>query len=109
MFANASSLSGVLIGLVIVALFIFRQFRTRPVLSLWPIALPLILAYLGFQGLLSLDQTGWLLLAVNLSLAVVLGLVRGTSVRVWVDEHGQALMRGTALTLVLWVATIAVR
>jgi hypothetical protein len=109
MLTNFSSLEGALIGLAVLVFFVVRQFSTRPVLSLWGIGLPLVLAYLGIQGLLSLDQTGWLLLGVNLSLGAALGFARGTSVRLWVDEHGQALMRGTALTMLLWVATVGVK
>jgi hypothetical protein len=79
------------------------------VLSLWTVVPPFVLAYFGLQGLSDLDATGWLLLGINVSLGVGLGFVRGTSFRVWTDQAGQALMRGSSLTLVLWLATFALK
>jgi hypothetical protein len=46
---------------------------------------------------------------VNISLAVALGVARALSFRVCTGPQGDALMRGTSLTLVLWLATIGVR
>jgi hypothetical protein len=109
MLGNLSGLEAALIGLAVLVFFIVRQFGTRPVVSRWTVIIPLVLAYLGFQGLLSLDGTGWVLLGVNLVLGVVLGLARGATFRVWVNEHGKALMRGTGLTLAFWAATVAAR
>ncbi|HYW87830.1 MAG TPA: hypothetical protein VFB50_08675 [Chloroflexota bacterium] len=109
MLNNLSGFQGALIGLALVVFFIVRQFSTRRATSTWMFLVPLALAYFGLQGLGQISSTGWLLLGVNLSLGVGLGLARGMTFRVWAGEQGEALMRGTALTLVLWVATIAVR
>jgi hypothetical protein len=70
---------------------------------------PLALLYFGATGLARLDATGWLLLVVNLILGAGLGYVRGTTFRVWFDEHGTALMKGTSLTILFWAATFAVK
>ena len=109
MLSNSSSLEAALIGLAVLVFFIVRQFTTRPVVSRWAVAAPFVLAYFGLQGLSALDATGWLLLGLSLSLGVVLGFARGTTFRVWTDQHGQLLMRGTSLTLALWLATFAVK
>jgi hypothetical protein len=111
MFSNATlgGLEAALIGLAVLAFFIVRQFTTRPVASRWTILAPLVLAYVGLTGLGQLDGTGWLLLALNVSLAAVLGFARGTTFRVWTDAAGRAVMRGTGPTLVLWLATFAVK
>jgi hypothetical protein len=44
----------------------------------------------------------------NLSLAICLGVARAMTFGVWTGPGGEALVRGTALTLVLWLATIGV-
>jgi hypothetical protein len=108
MLTNAS-LEAALIGLAVIVFFIVRQFTTRPVASRWTVLAPVVLAFFGLQGLGALDATGWLLLGFSMSLGVVLGFARGTTFRVWTNERGRALMRGTALTLVLWLATFAVK
>src|SRR5579871_3578389 len=95
---NLQGLVGALVALAVVGLFSARQFSTRRVNSLWTIVLPLVLAYLGLQSLGQLDSTGWLLLGVNLSVGLVLGLARGMTLRVWTGQQGEALMRGTRLT-----------
>jgi hypothetical protein len=109
MTSNLSSLAPVVIGLIVAGLFIWRQFSTRPVASAWMVLVPLGLGYFGASSVGSLDATGLALLAVNTSFGIGLGVVRGTTFRVWVGERGAVLMRGTRLTLLLWVATIGVR
>jgi len=106
---NLAGLEAALIGLVVIVFFIVRQFTTRPVASRLTVLAPLVLAYFGLAGLSQLDGTGWLLLALNVGIASVLGFARGTTFRVWTDASGRAVMRGTALTLILWLATFAVK
>ena len=110
-FANTfSGPQGLLLGAALIVFFIVRQFGTRRVLSLWNVLAPAALLYFGLlQGLGELDSTGWLLLGFSMSLAIAFGVARGLTFRVWTDEGGQAWMRGSVLTLVLWVATIAAK
>ena len=107
--SGLSGLEAALIGLAVLVFFIVRQFGTRPVLSLVNLIAPAALLYFGVQGLDRLDGTGWLLLGLGVSLGFALGAVRGMSYRVWIDSHGQTLMRGGRLTLVLWAVTIGVK
>jgi hypothetical protein len=48
-------------------------------------------------------------LSVSTSLGVGLGVMRGMTFRLWTDRTGRALMRATALTLLLWAITIGVK
>jgi hypothetical protein len=109
MATNFSGAESALIGLVVAALFIIRQFRTRRVTSLWMWLVPLVLAAIGISGLGQLNSVGWAVLALNLVLGIGLGIVRGNSFRLWTNSDGQALMRATNLTLVLWLVTIAIK
>src|SRR5579859_5988975 len=106
---SLSSLTPILIGLAIAALVIVRQFSARRVASVWMIAVPFGLAAFGATGLGNLDTTGLVLVALNTSLAVALGVMRGTTFRIWSGASGEALMQGTRLTVLLWAATIGVR
>jgi hypothetical protein len=106
---NFSGIEGVLIGVVAILFFLVRQFSTRRVLSLANVIIPIALLYFGIQGLNQLDSVGWLVLGFSISLAIALGVARGVTFRVWTDERGQQLMRGGALTLAIWLVTIAVR
>jgi hypothetical protein len=100
---------GWLIGGALILFFIVRQFTTRPVLSFLNVVAPAALLYFGLQGLGELDSTGWLLLGVSVSLAITLGAARGVTFHLSTDAQGQALMRGTVLTVVLWIATITAK
>jgi hypothetical protein len=110
MFAlNLAGFEGLLIGVAAILFFLVRQFSTRRVVSLANVIIPAVLLYFGIQRLGQLDSTGWLVLGFSISLAIALGVARGVTFRVWTDEHGQQLMRGGALTLAMWLVTIAVR
>ena len=67
------------------------------------------LGFFGLQSLADLAQTAWLFFGFNLSLGPLLGFARGITLRVWPDATGRVMMRGALLTLVLWVATFAMR
>jgi len=105
----SSSLEAVVIGLAVAVFVIVRQLSARRVTSTWTMLLPLGLAAFGLANLGQLDPTGLVMVAINTSLAVGLGVMRGTTVRIWSGESGEALMQGTRLTLLLWAATIGVR
>ncbi len=106
---SPTQLETALIGLAVLAFFIVRQFSTRRVTNHWNFLVPVALGYFGAQGLQQLDSTGWLLLAISTSVGIGLGFLRGMSSRVWISSTGDALVRSTRLTLVLWLATIAVK
>jgi hypothetical protein len=109
MVTNFSGAESALVGLGVAVLFIIRQFRTRRVASLWMWLVPLVLAAIGISGLSQLNSVGWAVLALNLALGIGLGVVRGNSFRLWTNSQGQAVMRATNLTLVLWLVTIAIK
>jgi hypothetical protein len=106
---SSGGLAAAAIGVAILVFFIFRQFSTRRVTSLFNVLVPLALLYLGIQRVDQLDSTGWVLLGAGVSLGVVLGFARGVTFRIWTGPDGRAVMRGTPLTLMLWVLTFAVK
>lgn len=106
-------LTQVLLGVVILGLLIFRQLRTRPVRA----SSARLMAVLGVIGIYEAIQffqqhhtgastTVIAALAGSLGLAVVFGVIRAATVRVWL-ENGQAWMRGNVLTAILWVIALA--
>jgi hypothetical protein len=106
---SGAGLEGAVIGIAVLVFFIFRQFSTRRVTSLLNVIAPLALLYFGVQGVGQLDPTGWVLMGSGLSLGIALGFARGTTFRIWTGPDGRPLMRGTAVTLVLWVLTLATK
>jgi hypothetical protein len=107
--SNFSGVEGLLIGAAVIVFFVVRQFSTRRIASAANLIVPAALLYFGLQTLDQLDSTRWLLLGLGTSLAIALGAARGLSFQVWTDERGRSLMRGGALTVALWVLTIAVK
>lgn len=105
------------VGLVVVAMVIGRQLRTRPVREDTPMYLIGGLALVGLatfaQGIVHASQShpnvalASVLLAFTFAVSAGGGALRGHSVHVWRDTAGQAWRRGTALTVALWLASIA--
>jgi hypothetical protein len=100
-----------LLGILVFGYIIVRQIRARPVRSFNP-GLPLILGVIGVVELVSFVKTDHdkaalvATLAGSLVLAAVMGGVRASTVRIWSDA-GVAWTRGTWITIVLWVVSLA--
>jgi hypothetical protein len=99
----------IVLGAALAVFIIVRQFLPRRITPRLMIIGPAILAYFGLTGLGSLDATAVAFLTINAGVGLVLGLLRATTVRVWLDEQGQAYMRGTWATLGLWLALVVAR
>jgi hypothetical protein len=100
------------IYLPLIGFAIYRQFATAPVRGgvFW--LLPLALIGLGLRGLSGnaiATPTAELVLALNVAVALGLGLARGLAVDVWTDDNGRAWRRGGRTLLALWVVSFAVR
>jgi len=96
-----------------IALFlIVRQFMSAQIRPRWLLALPLVMGYFGVQAIVKSPPETALAVTVfliNLVAGVVLGLARGASTKVWQAADGSWMSRGTLLTMVLWIVSIAVR
>jgi hypothetical protein len=113
---NGSSVGNIVTGLVVFAFILGRQVQTRPVKT--DSAMKTILV-LGGIGLVELDQATYgkgytlgeatiTLMVASLVVAAVLGAGRALSVKVWRDAKGTAFMRGTILTVILWIVSLAI-
>lgn len=99
------------IGVVILALLVYRQLRARP-LRANP-RLLLILLIVGvvetwdyFQGGKHSASAAAVALIGSLVLAAVFGAVRAFTVRIW-QQDGQPWVQGNVLTAALWVLALA--
>jgi hypothetical protein len=97
------------IGLVILAIVIGMQLMPRPLGG--DFRIPVVLAAIGlFESVSFLrDHHGGSLVAAlvgSLVLAAVTGAIRAPSVKLWVKD-GQVWRRGSWLTGVLWIASLA--
>jgi hypothetical protein len=102
-----------LAGAAIALLVIARQFMRRRVRGWMLIGVPLLMLWGAYSTLKNTDPVAtWddaVFATVGLALAVVLGVLRGSFVRLWRDAEGQIWARGSAALLALWVASIGVR
>ena len=104
----------ILLGLLVVAVIIIRQLTVRPVREDSRMVLVLVL---GAYGLVAIGRTlrghhisvaAMAVLVASLVGAAALGGMRALTVRVWRDQSGQLVRRGTAITAALWIVSIAV-
>jgi hypothetical protein len=106
----SSAALGLVVGLIVLALLLYRQLRVRAVQS--TLVLPGVLALLGLFDLsnyvnhhpLSTTAIATLLFSL-LVFAIGLGVARAWTVRLWM-AGGQAMRQGTWLTVVLWLAAV---
>jgi hypothetical protein len=108
---NAQYLPTIALGIALVVFIIYRQLARRPVEIRPMVVLPLILAVLGLYNLNKEPLTsgaGVGALVASLATAVVFGLARGYTTRVWLDS-GTVTRQGTAITLALWIIAILLR
>jgi hypothetical protein len=108
----SSAETNLIIGVLVLALLLWRQLVTRRLSESY--RLSIILAIIGivqFADFLNGHPSdhGGIAVAVvgSLVIAAVFGAVRALTVRVWRDESGQLLRKGTWLTAVLWVLSLA--
>ncbi|WP_424891654.1 hypothetical protein [Streptomyces sp. XH2] len=115
---NNASNASIVVGIVIVALVVRRQLRTRPVHGKGGVAL---LGFLGVMGVLAfafgvasvvkehaLGAATIALLAVCFLVAAGFGVVRARTVTVWRAPEGHMLRKGAPATTALWLVSIAV-
>jgi hypothetical protein len=111
-----SHLAEILLYVAIAALVvwrvIFRQLRgyrlTARGLALMPAILVLLGGYRTLQALPQASGAEIALLAADLVVLAVLGVVRASTTQV-TERDGYAFQQGTKRTLLLWLVTIAVR
>lgn len=108
---NQQYLLTAVIGIALALFIIYRQLRRQALEGRRLVVLPLVLAVLGLYSLTREPPTtgaAVTALVASLASAVVLGLARGASMRVWL-EAGSILRQGVALTGALWIISIVVR
>jgi hypothetical protein len=109
---SGANLTSLIIGIALLALVLWRQLITRRLRESY--RLSLILAIIGvveFASFLSghPNDDGGIATAVvgSLVIAAVFGAARALTVRVWRGEGGQLLRKGTWLTALLWILSLA--
>jgi hypothetical protein len=110
---SGAAVTNILIAVLIVAYLIARQLVTRPVRERSAARLVLILGVIGIIEMVQsvkghkLGAETITLVAAGIVMGALLGLARAVTVRVWRDTAGLAWRRGTVLTAMLWVVSLA--
>jgi hypothetical protein len=105
----------VFIGAVLLVLVLLRQVAVRPVPRVLRLGLPVFIAVIGLFELVGytnghhhIGGSAWAwVLGTLLIGALGLGVVRGLTVRIWTAGNW-VLRQGTAVTMVLWLVSLAV-
>lgn len=105
-----SAVPGIVIALVVLVLVLWRQLSTRPLRERPLVAVILVLlgvaetVPVASRSTLSPRDAGLLLL--SLAIGIALAALRALTVRIWADGD-RVLRRGTILTALLWLASLA--
>jgi len=109
---SGANLTNLIIGVAVLALLLRRQLATRRLSESY--RLSVILAVIGIVEFADFlkghpSDDGGIAAAVvgSLVIAAVFGAVRALTVQVWRGEGGHLLRKGTWLTAVLWVLSLA--
>jgi hypothetical protein len=112
---SGANVADLIIGVAVVVLLVSRQLMARRLNESY--RLSVILAVVGLVEFVNFIKSvhgphddDRILVAVvgSLLLAAVLGAARALTVRVWRQDDGQLMRRGTWVTGVLWVVSLAV-
>jgi hypothetical protein len=101
------------LGVLVVIFVLLRQTRIRPVPRLFQARLPIVLGVIGLFDFFGYTNdhhiTGsdyaWVIGTLVVG-AVLLGAVRGLSVKVWTTNNW-VVRQGTPITMVLWAISLA--
>jgi hypothetical protein len=99
------------IGVVVLALLVYRQLRARPLranprLLVILLVIGVIETWGYFQGGKHSASAATVALVGSLVLAAAFGAVRAFTVRIW-QQDGQPWVQGNVLTAALWVVALA--
>jgi hypothetical protein len=100
-----------LLYLTVIVFAIYRQFASQQVSRRTLLLMPALLAFGTLQtlGKATLGPVDVLLLAVNATIGLGMGLWRGQTYRLWAAADGSIWQRGTLLTAVNWLVLIGIR
>lgn len=107
------NVSSILIGLVVLVWILSRQLQARAISRERVSVVVLVAGVLGvvqvaqYADKVTVPVAAWGLLLLSLAAGVVMGVIRGATVRVWRDSSGVLTRQGTPLTLALWIVSIA--
>lgn len=104
------------IAVLIVAVVVRRQLRTRPVRRIGSLVTPAVIGVLGIAGIAfgiatvtkdrPLTTMPVVLLVVSLAVAAGFGAARARTVQVWRGPGGEVLRKGTWATTGLWLVSV---
>jgi len=102
-----SSADNLIVAAVVLGFVLWRQLQPRDVREDSPYRLMLLLGAVGAVDLVGfaddhrVSALAWALVGASLAAGLVLGLLRGTTVRIWRRE-GVLVRQGTPATVALW-------
>jgi hypothetical protein len=112
---NTGGGAALVIAVVVVGLVVRRQLRTRPVSRVGSLAAPVAIGVFGVIGIAfgiasvvkyhPLTMLTIALLVASLAVAASFGVARARTVEIWRGPRSEVLLKGTAATAGLWLAS----
>ena len=102
----------ILLIVVAVGWILFKQVQPAPVKARLLVIVPVVLAYFGVTTTAAKtwsNSADLALIVVGAVISVALGVPRGATIRVWVDDDGRWWRQGSKATLALWGALFVAR
>ena len=102
------------VGVLVLVPVLLRQIRMVPVPRAYVPRLPVVLGVIGLFAMSSyagdhhVTSSDWVWVVGTLVGAVVLGALRGVSMRVW-DTNGWVVRQANVVTMALWLATLVLQ
>jgi hypothetical protein len=102
------------VGVLVLIPVLLRQIRAVPVPRAYVPRLPIVLGVIGLFAMTSyagdhhVTSTDWSWVAGTLAGAVILGGLRGVTVRVW-ESNGWVVRQANFVTMALWLGTLALQ
>ncbi|MDX3107884.1 hypothetical protein ACIBO5_31770 [Nonomuraea angiospora] len=99
--------------IIAVVFVVYRQMQSRPTAKRGILYTATAMIVVGIASGGAIDPRhlafSLCLVLVEAVIAVALGVWRATTVRVWLDDSGVSWSRATAWTMLVWLASIAIR
>lgn len=109
---NVNTVVNVVLIAAAVVWILWKQIQPAPVKTRLLVLAPLVMGYFGIRntpGSTWSSAADVTLILVGAVFAIVLGLARGATIRVWRERDGRVWRQGSRMTLLLWGALLLVR
>ena len=104
--------SSLVLVLAVIVYMCYSQYKTKPVKAKSYIVTPIILIFIGYEGMKSFhgNLTSYIpVIAAACIICIVLGLISGSTVKIFTGKDGVLYQKGGILSIILVLLTLGVK